>query len=182
MPKKKSSANGTRCVTTKANLPQGLCSSYLGSFTRSSPKETQVSRRRRVRHDFEAISTPALNRMLTAMPVLWPALGRNGPEVDDAAPIHASGIGREEEDRTVVWQVADDRRGRQHRSEGQLIRVEGDVAYELGVEQGEFKLGGHPVAIKHRVTNIYRREGRGWRMIHHHSDTSPAMLAVLAKL
>ena len=64
----------------------------------------------------------------------------------------------------------------------QLIRVEGDVAYELGVEQGAFKLGGHPVALKHRVTNIYRREGGAWRMIHHHSDTSPAMLDVLAKL
>jgi hypothetical protein len=34
----------------------------------------------------------------------------------------------------------------------QLIRVEGDVAYEVGVEQGECKLAGHPVAIKHRVT------------------------------
>jgi len=64
----------------------------------------------------------------------------------------------------------------------QLIDVVGDVAYEVGVEQGACKLGGHPVAIKHRVTNIYRREGGGWRMIHHHSDTSPAMVDVLAKL
>lgn len=64
----------------------------------------------------------------------------------------------------------------------QLIRIEGDVAYELGVEQGECKLGGHYVTFKHRVTNIYKREGAGWRMIHHHSDTSPAMLEVLAKL
>ena len=64
----------------------------------------------------------------------------------------------------------------------QIIRVVGDVAYELGVEQGKCKLGGHPVAYKHRVTNIYRREGGEWRMIHHHSDTSPAMLEVLAKL
>jgi ketosteroid isomerase-like protein len=64
----------------------------------------------------------------------------------------------------------------------QLIRVEGDVAYELGVEEGECKLGGHPVAIRHRVTNIYRRESGGWRMTHHHSDTSPAMLDVLATL
>ena len=64
----------------------------------------------------------------------------------------------------------------------QLIHVVGDAAYEVGVEQGACKLGGHPVAIKHRVTNIYRREGGGWRMIHHHSDTSPAMVDVLAKL
>jgi len=64
----------------------------------------------------------------------------------------------------------------------QLIRAEGDFAYELGVEQGACKLGGHQVAFKHRVTNIYRREGGEWRMIHHHSDTSPAMMAVLARL
>jgi ketosteroid isomerase-like protein len=64
----------------------------------------------------------------------------------------------------------------------QIIRVVGDVAYELGVEQGKCKLGGYPVAYKHRVTNIYRREGGEWRMIHHHSDASPAMMEVLAKL
>jgi ketosteroid isomerase-like protein len=64
----------------------------------------------------------------------------------------------------------------------QFIRVEGDFAYELGVEQGACKLAGHPVDFKHRVTNIYRREGGEWRMIHHHSDTSPAMVAVLGKL
>ncbi len=64
----------------------------------------------------------------------------------------------------------------------QIVRVEGDVAYEIGVEQGECKLGGHHVAMKHRVTNIYRREAGGWRMIHHHSDMDPAMLDVLAKL
>src|SRR4051812_16824011 len=35
----------------------------------------------------------------------------------------------------------------------QIIRVVGDVAYELGVEQGKCKLGGYPVAYRHRVTN-----------------------------
>jgi ketosteroid isomerase-like protein len=64
----------------------------------------------------------------------------------------------------------------------QVIRVNGDVAYELGVEEGKCKLGGHPVEFKHRVTNIYRREDGGWRMIHHHSDTSPSMLDALGKM
>ena len=64
----------------------------------------------------------------------------------------------------------------------QLIQVVGDMAYELGLEEGDVTLGGHPVAIDHRVTNIYRREDGGWRMVHHHVDTSPAMLDVLAKL
>ena len=40
----------------------------------------------------------------------------------------------------------------------QLICVLGDVAYEVGVECPEFKLGGEKVAGQIRVTNIYLRE------------------------
>lgn len=64
----------------------------------------------------------------------------------------------------------------------QFIQVVGDAAYEIAVEHGEMKLGGHPVAIEHRVTNVYRREASTWKIVHHHTDTSPAMLDVLAKL
>lgn len=64
----------------------------------------------------------------------------------------------------------------------QLTRVVGDLAYELGVEQGEFDLGGHHAAVEHRVTNIYERQGGAWKLVHHHTDTSPAMLDILAKL
>jgi ketosteroid isomerase-like protein len=64
----------------------------------------------------------------------------------------------------------------------QLIRVDGDVAYEVGVEYGRFKLAGQQVSIEHRVTNIYQREAGVWKMIHHHTDTSPAMLEVLSRL
>ena len=64
----------------------------------------------------------------------------------------------------------------------QCIEVLGDMAYELGLEQGQFKLGGHPVSFEHRVTNIYRREDGEWKMVHHHADTSPAMQDVLRRL
>lgn len=57
----------------------------------------------------------------------------------------------------------------------QLIHVAGDVAYEVGVESGQLKLGGENLNIEHRVTNIYQRQGEGWKIIHHHADTSPAM-------
>jgi ketosteroid isomerase-like protein len=73
-------------------------------------------------------------------------------------------------------------------SEGQVtladqwIQVAGDVAYELGFEHGQFQLAGHPVKIEHRVTNIYRREGGAWKIVHHHTDLSPAMLDVLNRL
>lgn len=64
----------------------------------------------------------------------------------------------------------------------QTIHVGGDSAYEIGVEQGQFKLAGQPVTIEHRVTNIYQREAGAWKMTHHHTDTSPAMLEVLGRL
>lgn len=64
----------------------------------------------------------------------------------------------------------------------QLIRVVGDVAYEMGVEQGQMKLAAHQAAIEHRVTNIYQRQAGAWKVVHHHTDTSPAMLDILKRL
>lgn len=64
----------------------------------------------------------------------------------------------------------------------QYIQVLGDVAYELGVEFGKFKMAGHEVKLEHRVTNIYKREAKGWKLVHHHTDTSLGMLDVLSKL
>jgi len=139
-----------------------------------------MSAEEEVRHASKQFYT-ALNRMANGDPGPMVSAWSHGPEVTALHPIDGREIG---------WEAvkASFERFAQIATDGnidlkdQLIHVDGDVAYELGVEQGECKLGGHPVAIKHRVTNIYRREGREWRMIHHHSDTSPAMLAVLAKL
>lgn len=64
----------------------------------------------------------------------------------------------------------------------QVIRVHGDMAYEIGVESGQFKLAGQPITIKQRVTNVYKNEGGQWKMVHHHADTSQAMLEALKTL
>jgi ketosteroid isomerase-like protein len=64
----------------------------------------------------------------------------------------------------------------------QLIQVAGDVAYEVGLEQGQFTLAGEQIPIDQRVTNIYRREAGGWKIVHHHADLSPAMMDVLSRL
>jgi ketosteroid isomerase-like protein len=65
---------------------------------------------------------------------------------------------------------------------GQLIRVVGGLAYEVGVEKGHMTLAGTEVPIEHRVTNVYRREGGKWKIVHHHTDLSPAMVDLLARL
>ena len=64
----------------------------------------------------------------------------------------------------------------------QLIQVSGDMGYEVGVEQGRLTLAGQQVKIENRVTNIYQREAGVWKMTHHHTDTSQAMLDVLSRL
>lgn len=56
-----------------------------------------------------------------------------------------------------------------------LIRVVGDAAYELGIEYVEATLAGQSVRTEVRVTNIYRREGGAWWIVHHHSDAAPEM-------
>jgi ketosteroid isomerase-like protein len=64
----------------------------------------------------------------------------------------------------------------------QIIQVTGDLAYELGVERGQAKLAGQQVALDQRVTNIYCREAGSWKIVHHHTDVSPAMLGILKRL
>lgn len=64
----------------------------------------------------------------------------------------------------------------------QRIQVAGDMAYEVGVESGQVTIAGEQVAIEQRVTNVYRREAGQWRIVHHHTDLSPAMLGILSRL
>ena len=66
--------------------------------------------------------------------------------------------------------------------EDQIIQASGEMAYELGLEQGEAKFAGRKVTFGQRVTNVYRREAGGWKIVHHHTDLSPAMLDVLSRM
>ena len=68
------------------------------------------------------------------------------------------------------------------RLDDQMIQVTGDLAYELGSERGQAKFAGQQVTLDHRVTNIYRREAGSWKIVHHHTDVSPAMLDVLNRM
>ena len=92
--------------------------------------------------------------------------------------------------RTVGWgevqtsfaQVAGMASGGQVELHDQVIQVVGDAAYELGIERGRMTLAGREIAFDHRVTNIYRREAGAWKMVHHHTDTSAAMIDLLKSL
>jgi len=60
-----------------------------------------------------------------------------------------------------------------------VLTVSDELAFEVGHEDGTIDLAGHPVEIAHRVTNVYRREKSGWKIVHHHTDVSAAMLDAL---
>jgi ketosteroid isomerase-like protein len=60
-----------------------------------------------------------------------------------------------------------------------VVAIADDAAYTLGTEHGQAKLGGEPVRIDWRVTNIYRREGGEWKVVHHHTDVSPEVAEAL---
>ena len=64
----------------------------------------------------------------------------------------------------------------------QVIHTGSELAYETGTERGRLKVAGEQVTIDQRVTNVYRREPDGWKIVHHHTDLSPAMLDILERL
>jgi ketosteroid isomerase-like protein len=52
----------------------------------------------------------------------------------------------------------------------------------VGIERGHGKVAGEQIELEHRVTNVYRREGGQWKMVHHHTDISPAMVDILRRM
>jgi ketosteroid isomerase-like protein len=123
----------------------------------------------------------ALNRMIhgdaSSMPDIWP----HTPAVTAMHPIGGRQVGWDKV-RESFQQVAQIASGGRVALEEQIIQVTGDLAYELGAERGQATFAGEQVTLDHRVTNIYRREAGSWKIVHHHTDLSPAMLDVLKRL
>ena len=65
--------------------------------------------------------------------------------------------------------------------ERRTLQAGGDLAYETGIERGRGTIAGERIEFEHRVTNVYRREGGQWKMVHHHTDVSPQMVDVLSR-
>jgi ketosteroid isomerase-like protein len=123
----------------------------------------------------------ALNRMLNGNAGPLADIWSHSAAVTTMHPIGGREVGWDKVGQ--AWeQVAKVFSGGQVKLNDQLIQVAGDMAYEVGTEQGQAKLGGQQVAIEHRVTNIYRREAGAWKIVHHHTDVSPAMADALSRL
>lgn len=123
----------------------------------------------------------ALNRMLNGDAKPLSNVWSHASGVTAMHPIGGRQVGWDE-----VWktweQVAQAASDGKVELKDQLVRVVGDLAYEVGVEHAEFKLGGQKVTGQVRVTNIYQREAGAWKMTHHHTDLVPAMVEVVSRL
>ena len=65
-----------------------------------------------------------------------------------------------------TWpQIAKLAGGGKAKLEDQFIQIDGNMAYEVGTETGQMTLAGRHVPIKHRVTNVYRRENGDWKVV-----------------
>ena len=76
--------------------------------------------------------------------------------------------------KTVDWVASRYREG-VVTAEYEVVHEGADLAYTVGYEIGDVILDGAPMIRQRlRVTQIYRREGGEWRLIHRHGDFAPA--------
>ncbi|WP_344257399.1 nuclear transport factor 2 family protein [Terrabacter carboxydivorans] len=54
----------------------------------------------------------------------------------------------------------------------QAYDVVGDMAYTAGLEHTSASVDGEPRTYTLRATQVYRREGGAWRVVHRHADTA----------
>ena len=52
----------------------------------------------------------------------------------------------------------------------QTFDVVGDMAYTVGLERSSLSVDGKPVTYTLRATQVYRREGGEWKVVHRHGD------------
>jgi ketosteroid isomerase-like protein len=123
----------------------------------------------------------ALNRMANGDADPLADIWSHSATVTTMHPIGGREIGRDEV-RKSFEQVAHLATAGEVKLNDQIIQVAEGLAYELSVERGKLTIAGQQVPIEHRVTNIYRQESGAWKIVHHHTDVSPAMFDVVARL
>ena len=113
----------------------------------------------------------ALNRTLNGDPGPMEEIWSHGSDVSGMHPFGGRMLGWEEV--KASWE-----RSAQSFSDGQValddmvvVPITEDAAYTLGTERGQ--------GIDWRVTNIYRREAGGWKIVHHHTDLSSEVAQAL---
>lgn len=136
--------------------------------------ETEV---RKASEQFYAALGQMLNGNAAPLADIW----SHSPAVTTMHPIGGQEVGWDKV-RESWEQVARVSSKGEVRLADQRIQAAGDIAYETGIERGRFSVAGEPVTIEHRVTNVYRRDGGAWKIVHHHTDVSSEMVELLKGL
>ena len=123
----------------------------------------------------------ALNRTINGDPAPMMEVWSHGPDVTTMHPLGGRETGWREV-RASWEQVAQEfSDGRVSIEDLVVVPLTADVAYTLGTEHGQAKLGDETVGIDWRATNIYRREEGEWKVVHHHTDVSPTLVEALER-
>ena len=125
----------------------------------------------------------ALNQMLaTGDARLVTAVWSHGQAGSTMHPIGGREVGRDQV--LAAWQQAAPAfsEGRASADDAVVVPLCDDVAYTVGTERFEGKVGGETIRGEWRATNIYRKEDGGWKIVHHHADASPELMALLERL
>ena len=64
----------------------------------------------------------------------------------------------------------------------QVIRVTGDLAYELCTESASWTFAGEQMSLEGRSTNVYRNESGEWKIVHHHADLNAEFAEIVANM
>ncbi len=123
----------------------------------------------------------ALNRFLNGDPKPMMEVWSHGPDVTAMHSVPGRQVGWEEV-RATWEQFASLTSGGQVAVNDLLLRVGSDLAYTIDTERIEATLAGERGQFEGRVTNIYRREAAGWKMVHHHIDLSPQVQDIVSRL
>jgi ketosteroid isomerase-like protein len=161
--------------------PTGLCAISAHSHRRDAQgtESTSVEEIRRASEQYYAALSHLLEGDAGPLMEAW----SHSPDATAMNPYGGREVGWERL-REVFEQVARFCAGGQVslHLEDELIRVGGELAYQMGIECGEGTIAGQPASIRHRVTNIYRREGGAWKMLHRHADLNPSEQQDLSRL
>jgi ketosteroid isomerase-like protein len=162
--------------TSRAREPATLGRLSFSAIFISPQGEQFMSTEDEVRNASEQFYA-ALNRLFEGDASPMTDIWSHGKSVTTMHPLGGREVGWDE-----FWKKWEEASGAfsggQVKLGDQLIQIAGDIAYEVGMEQGAAMLAGEEVSIEQRVTNIYSREASTWKIVHHHADVSPSMMDI----
>lgn len=118
----------------------------------------------------------ALNQLLKGNPAPMNDVWSHGADVSTMHPVGGREVGWDQV--RQVWEQTSQALANVDLSEVTVpdlavVSLGNDAAYTMGTEQISGNIGGQAISGGARATNIYRREGGEWKMVHHHGDMLP---------